>query len=192
MDGGIKQASAFLWGPYQAQKPITGYHTFQGFLDGKTQHTYSDKDAMRTLTQTKPPELNHQPENQRPLGHFDCWQGPGVCLSVQIPFLILQIMLTGRDLLVSFLFCLIIFPFLPPEWPPSSGMYYKMCWALLSWPLMLVCKRGGRWCGCACTALSTPIGDFFHVREHWCERLCVCALANGVSVAVLLAAMQFK
>lgn len=61
-------------------------------------HRDSWMEGLKTLTQTKPPKFNHQPENQRPFGHFGCLQMSGVCLSVRIPFLILQLMLTGWDL----------------------------------------------------------------------------------------------
>lgn len=36
----------------------------------------------QALTQIKPPQLTQQPENERPSGHCDCWQTPGVRLSV--------------------------------------------------------------------------------------------------------------
>lgn len=78
-------------------------------------------EGFRTLTQREPPKLNQQPENKRPFGHFDGWQAPGVCLSVQSPFLILQWMLTGQDILVSFLFLLHNLPF-PPSWMASLNL----------------------------------------------------------------------
>lgn len=75
---------------------------------------------VQTLTQIKPAQLGQQPENERPFGHFDCWPTPGVCLSAQTSFLILLVMLTGRDPCVFISLFSVSKPSLSsnPEWPP--------------------------------------------------------------------------
>lgn len=96
--------------PYRSSMEIHHRETsLQGLLMG----------GLRTLTQIKLPEFNYQTENQRALEHFGCWQAPGVCLSVQIPFLTLVLMLIGQNLEVSFLFLPHYLPFPHPEWPSS-------------------------------------------------------------------------
>lgn len=113
--------------------------------------------AGQTLTQIKPPQLPQQPEDERSPGHCDCQPTPGVCLSAQTSFLILQLMLTGRDL---FVFISSFFGSKPSLSPilnglPGSGMHDEIHWALFSWTLRGVCEQiggGGRWWhGWTCT-----------------------------------------
>ena len=131
----------------------------QGFLMG----------GLRTLTQTKLPEFNYQPENLRPFEHFGCWQAPGVCLSVQIPFLTPLLMLTGQVLEVSFLFLPHYLPFPHPEWPSSI---WDIWWNVLSNFLLIIImsnKHVEWWCG---HALVHSCSGFPHVHENLS---CVCA-----------------